>query len=96
MYGTVARVRVQEAYADHFLENMNEIQVGRAPGQVAVYVYQMDKNSREYYLVAMFENKESYFANANSPEQGERFTKMMEMLEAEPEWHDGEIVYAVT
>jgi hypothetical protein len=42
----------------------------------------------------MFDSKESYFANANSPEQHTRFMQLMTVLENEPEWHDGTVVYA--
>jgi hypothetical protein len=41
----------------------------------------------------VFEGKESYVANAESPETNEQYLKMRESLEAEPEWHDGEIVW---
>jgi quinol monooxygenase YgiN len=55
----------------------------------------MDANPNELYLVAVFESKEAYESNANSPEQDARFREMMEMLAAEPEWHDGEIIYGM-
>lgn len=42
----------------------------------------------------VFEDKESYVANANSPEQDARYRRMAELFAGEPEWHDGEIVYA--
>jgi hypothetical protein len=47
-------------------------------------------------MAVVFENKESYFANANSPEQHQRFLQMMSVLESEPEWHDGNVVFATT
>ncbi len=95
MYGTVARIRIRETEADRLAEVMKELGAGRAPGQIAVYAYQMDKDSRDFYLVAVFESKEAYFTNANSPEQHQRFTTLTQILETEPEWHDGQIVYAV-
>jgi heme-degrading monooxygenase HmoA len=63
------------------------------PGFVAQYVYHMDDNPNEFYTAVVFESREAYFANANSPEQHERFLKMMELMAAEPEWHDGQIIY---
>jgi hypothetical protein len=56
----------------------------------------MDSDPNEYYLVAVFDSKESYFANANSPEQDARYRKMLDLLTSEPEWHDGEVVYSET
>ncbi|MEZ4671153.1 MAG: antibiotic biosynthesis monooxygenase [Anaerolineae bacterium] len=93
MYGTVARIRVKSGLEIQFQEIARRIGVGRAPGQVAVYAYQMDRNPREFILVALFESKEAYVANAQSPEQHERFTELMQVLETEPEWNDGEVVY---
>ncbi len=84
MYGTVARIRVKPGMEDRFDQITRDIGVGRAPGQVAVMVYQLDRDSRE-----------AYFANADSPEQHERFMRLMQVLEGEPEWNDGEIVYSV-
>lgn len=96
MYGTVARMHIKAGKEVQFQQTAQEIEVGRAPGQVAVYVYQMDRNSHEFFLAAIFESKEAYFANANSPEQNARFMKLMQVLESEPEWNDGEIVYSAT
>lgn len=92
MYGTVARVRVKPGMEARFLEYGNQIDTDPPPGHVRGYVYQMDRNSREYFLVVMFESREAYRANAESPEQHQQFLQMMEMLEAEPEWNDGEVV----
>ncbi|GIK65952.1 MAG: hypothetical protein BroJett018_37460 [Chloroflexota bacterium] len=95
MYGTVARMRVRPGMEDRFDQITRDIGVGRAPGQVAVMVYQMDRDSNEFILTVVFESREAYFANADSPEQHERFMKIMQVLESEPEWNDGEIVYSV-
>ncbi|MBI5931021.1 MAG: antibiotic biosynthesis monooxygenase [Chloroflexi bacterium] len=95
MYGTVARMRVKPGMEDRFDQIAREIGVGRAPGQVAVMVYQLDRDNREFILTAVFENRDAYFANADSPEQYERFMKLMQVLDGEPEWNDGEIVYSV-
>ncbi len=94
MYGTVAKMRVKVGAQEEFLRVTEEIEGVAVPGIVAVYVYQMDADSREYYMMAMFDSKESYFANANSPEQHDRFMQFMTVLESEPEWHDGTVVYA--
>ncbi len=94
MYGTIARMRVKIGMEQEFLRIAQEVESVPVPGIVAVYVYQMDADSREYYMVVMFDSKESYFANANSPEQHGRFMQLMNVLESEPEWHDGTVVFA--
>ena len=43
-------------------------------------------------LAVGFKDKEAYVANAQSPEQHERYLQMIEHLESEPEWQDGEII----
>ena len=52
----------------------------------------MDADPGEVFLVAIFESKEAYWANANSPEQDQRFQEFRALMLADPEWHDGEIV----
>ena len=94
MYGTVAHMRVKAGMEDQFEAISREIGVGTAPGQIAVYVYQMDRDNREFYLAVIFESREAYHANAASPEQHQRFMKLMQVLDSEPEWNDGEIIYA--
>ncbi len=92
MYGTIARMKVKPGG----IEALRRISEGQEPppGAVAFYAYQMDADSNEVYMVAVFESKEAYVANAQSPEQHVQYQQWMEWFEAEPEWHDGEIVYA--
>jgi len=92
MYGTVARVRLK-AGAEAAITTMSAgYRANPIPGQVAQYVYRMDAVPQEYYLAIIFESKAAYRANAQSPEQHIRFEQLMALLEAEPEWHDGEII----
>jgi quinol monooxygenase YgiN len=90
MYGTIARVRIDPAR----LEELKAVgaSMGKAPGQITRYVYQMDADPGVLYLVAVFESREAYWANAASPEQNERFLQLRALLLEDPEWHDGEIV----
>jgi quinol monooxygenase YgiN len=90
MYGTIARVKIDPAR----LEDLKALgrRIGVAPGQIARYVYQMDASPGEIYLVAVFESREAYWANARSPEQNQRFQEMRAFMLSDPEWHDGEIV----
>jgi len=37
--------------------------------------------------------RETYHANAASPEQHARYLRLRALLTAEPEWHDGEVIY---
>jgi hypothetical protein len=52
----------------------------------------LDADPSEFILVVAFESKDAYLANANSPEQNDRYQRIRVLLTAEPEWYDGEIV----
>ena len=93
MYGTIARVKIDPAKVEE-LKALGR-RIGVAPGQIARYVYQMDANPGELFLVVVFESREAYWANAQSPEQNLRFQEMRALMLADPEWHDGEIVDVV-
>lgn len=94
MYGTVAKIQVKPGAQEAF-SRLSEIESGLdIPGMVAQYIFQMDEDPNQLYLIVMFKDKQSYVANAESPEQHERYLEMMHYLAAEPEWHDGEIIYA--
>jgi quinol monooxygenase YgiN len=93
MYGTIARVKVDPAKVE-VLKALGR-RIGVAPGQIARYVYQMDANPGELFLVVVFESREAYWANAQSPEQHQRYQEMRALMSADPEWHDGEIVDVV-
>lgn len=92
MYGTVAKMRVKPGGREK-LSSWSPDGDARDSGAVAVYAFQMDQDPNEIYTVAIFKSKEAYVANAESPEQDARYRQMLQWLEGEPEWHDGEIVY---
>jgi quinol monooxygenase YgiN len=92
MYGTVARMRLKPGMEERLLAFDREEQARRIPGFVGEYIYRMDDDPSVFYLAVAFESKEAYRANAASPEQDERYHKLRELLDGDPEWHDGEIV----
>jgi len=96
MYGTIARMRVKPGMAERMMALMEEYEDLGVPGYRGTYVYRMDGDSNEHYLVVLFDSKADYVANAQSPEQNERYLEYVELLDGEPEWHDGEVVYALT
>jgi len=92
MYGTIARFQAKPGMEAQFQALEQEYNAAQVPGFVASYIYQMDANRNEYYLVAVFESQAAYQENASSPEQDARYRKLRELLLADPEWHDGEII----
>ncbi|MCA1646043.1 MAG: antibiotic biosynthesis monooxygenase [Chloroflexi bacterium] len=99
MYGTVARMRVKPGRQEQ-LQKLNDEWVDRrgrqVSGYVASYVLRPDNQPDELILLAIFKDRESYRANASDPEQDRWYRQMREQLEADPEWTDGEMIFAST
>ena len=99
MYGTVANLRVKAGKADeigNWMDRWNRERAPRIKGPVATYVYRMDDEPQNLIAAVIFADKESYVANAEDPEQDRWFQEMRQLLEADPEWHDGEVIYSMT
>jgi quinol monooxygenase YgiN len=94
MYGTVAKMRMKPGAEAQLQEQMQGFETLGVPGYVSSTVYRMDDDPNEIYLAVVFDSRETYHANAQSPEQDARYREMLALLEGEPEWHDGEIVYS--
>jgi quinol monooxygenase YgiN len=92
MYGTIARIQVKPGMETRLKDMEQEYTTAPMDGYVATYIYRMDANPSEHYMAVVFENKEAYQANAASPEQAARYSRFRELLSADPEWNDGEIV----
>jgi quinol monooxygenase YgiN len=94
MYGTIAHFRIKPGTKDEFIKTMDSFGDAVIPGWVADYYFQMDKDSDEFYLVALFADRDTYLTNAASSEQHERYVKFRSFLVSDPEWNDGFIVSA--
>ena len=53
----------------------------------------MDTDSQDLILTVVSKDKASYVANAEDPEQNRWYQALRQHLEADPEWHDGEVIY---
>jgi quinol monooxygenase YgiN len=92
VYGTVARMRIKPGMEQKLMALSQHQDMRNIPGLVSSSVYRLDGKSDEYVLTVAFESREAYQANAGSPEQHQRYLQLREMLAADPEWNDGEIV----
>lgn len=96
MYGTVYRFRVkpgkEQELQRYMEEEQAELQRLRTAGMIASYVYKLDNDG--YMGAVVWDTKERYHANANDPAQDRWYRKFRELLDADPEWNDGEIVAA--
>ena len=96
MYGTVARMRVKPGQAQKLMEISDRQNKEMSPGvkgYMGEFVYRLDTDPNELILVVLFEDKQSYTANAESPDQDVRYQEVRACLESDPQWGDGEIIY---
>ena len=94
MYGTIARLKVKPDRVEalqRLTASYDDLQV---PGFVGTHVYRMDADETEYYLVVMFQDRDTYRKNAADPAQDQRYREMRELLAEDPNWHDGEVVWS--
>lgn len=97
MYGTVARMKVKEGHEQALLDlEQQELSARGENSPSFVYIYRLDGTDRDYMIAVGFESKDAYTANAGSPEQHARYLRLIEHLEGDPDWSDGEIVFAST
>jgi quinol monooxygenase YgiN len=94
MYGTVAKLRIKPGMEAE-LERLSREQAPEIPGFQFQYVFRMDGDPQEVYLVVGFAGEEAYRQNAESPEQHARYEAYRALLDGEPEWHDGAIVFSL-
>ena len=94
MYGTIARFTLKPGTGDEFGKAALAQEATPIPGHVSTTVYHSDTNPDECWLVVAFEDKAAYVKNAGDPAQHERYLELAKFFAAEPEWHDGEIVYS--
>lgn len=95
MFGTVARVSVKPDRWDDLLAIYDEWDretKPNTPGAIAGYLYRLESDPNAAIMCVVFEDKTSYFANANDPATDKWYERFRECLSADPEWMDGTIV----
>lgn len=92
MYGTVARMQAQSGAEADLMALSREFE-GQIPGHLGTYIYRSDSDPNVYWMAVAFTDKAAYQANAQSTQQDARYQRIRALLTADPEWHDGEIVF---
>jgi heme-degrading monooxygenase HmoA len=92
VYGTIAKMKLKPGAEDKMMQTM-EGSEGHREGHVATYVFKSDADPNVHFVTTIFESKSAYKKFSDSPEQSKRFQQMRELLAADPEWHDGEVVH---
>ena len=95
MYGTVFTFRAKDGRAEEVKRLVGDWISKRQPtvaGASAGYLYQLDSDHNAFVAVAVFQDKKTYVANSDSPEQDVWFKALRGNLEADPHWMDGQII----
>jgi quinol monooxygenase YgiN len=91
MYGTVARMTVKGENVGPLRDLMaRQMRERTVPGYVASYLLR-ENNADTTWLFVIFEDRASYEANADDPAMDAQYREYRALLDADPEWHDGEI-----
>ena len=90
MYGSIFNLKPKKGKKDDLINHLKNDE-DRPEGGIAWYVLNPD-NDGDLVGIAIFKDKESYVKNAERPEQHESFMKMMDFLDEEPSWNDGNFV----
>ena len=98
MFGSIFIMRPkagqEQAVADHFRRWERE----RRPvanGSVAGYVLKPKAHPEQLFGVAVFASEASYRQNSDDPEQDRWYRQLRDLLEADPEWNDGDVLVAI-
>ncbi len=97
MYGTIAKIRFKPQRINEIRDLLAEWNRDHRPLVEGVrdgYLLLPDRERGVAYLIAVFAERESYRRNAESPDQDAWYRRFRELLDADPEWIDGEFVGA--
>jgi heme-degrading monooxygenase HmoA len=92
LYGTIAKMKLKPGAEDKVMQVMGGSDAG-AEGHVSTYVFKSDADPNIHFVTTVFESKSAYKKFADSAEQSKRFHQIKDLLAAEPEWHDGEVIH---
>src|SRR5947209_10278885 len=97
MYGTVADLKVKPGKTNDLIAWADRWEAERGSklaGYVNTYTLVTDGDSGHVLVMAVFDSKASYQANAADPAMNDWYEQMRAMLTADPIWNDGEITAA--
>ncbi len=93
MFGTIARMHVKPGKLEELRAVNKEFIQGRTPaGFVSTIVYQGKDDPNEVWLAVVFESEKAYYDNASDPSTNTYYEKYNALLDAAPEWHDGQVL----
>ena len=92
MYGTIARMRLLPGAEEMFRVYWEALSDNTMPGWVSTSVAHAAGDPHDVWLFVLFEDEASYEKNARSENQDARYRRMRACLQADPEWHDVDLI----
>ena len=93
MFGTIARYRVKPGRVDQFMGEMGSFEGNPPEGWLYHTVFRSTTDPNEIWMSVVFQSEELYKKSAGSPEMDSQYRQMLEHLDGEPEWHDGNVIH---
>jgi quinol monooxygenase YgiN len=93
MFGTIARYRVKSGHDKQLVNEMRSFEENAPEGWVYHTIFQSTKDPNEIWISVVFDSEEAYRKNASSPDMDKEYRKLLEHLQGEPEWHDGNVIH---
>jgi hypothetical protein len=98
MYGSIYRMKPRPYQESNIAAHFRRWERERRPavgGAVSGYLFRPKSGPGELIGVAVFDSEGNYRKNADDPAQAQWFSELRAMLEADPEWNDGDILVAL-
>ena len=86
-------MRVKKGSESTLDELSRRFEARHVDGWMSTNIYRIQNDPREYWISVVFRDESSYKKNADDPVQDKWFRELIQHLESEPEWHDGEVVH---
>ena len=99
MFGSVFTMRPKSGKEDAVLELFERWDRERRPkvkGTLASHIYRSTDNPKEWTCAVVFDSRENYMANAEDPGQDRWYRELVQLLEEEPRFKDGEVLLSHT
>ena len=93
MFGTIAKYRAKPGHEDEIVAELKRFEESQAEGWLYATAFRSVSDPREFWISVVFESEDAYRRNADRPEMDQEYRRLLEHLEGEPEWHDGNVVY---
>lgn len=97
MYGTVARLSPLPGREQEIIALLQDWHRKRAPtvqGFRDAYLLRPENHPQDLIMVAIFESKAAYVANADDPAQDAWYRQLRTLLRADPQWEDADCLLA--